>query len=209
MLDAISLHPMGPGQWASALTPLGLVLFLYLAPSLIAFLRGADNRWGILFTNLLLGWTVILWFSALVGALTGSRFTGQMRDAAQAQRYDAARAQSAHKAYEGERTRFLAQPGEQQVAAWKRMLDAEFVFPADGTLLDRAARAAGWAFQVGATRDQAIGVARYVSGGPHGQAPPLRREPSAQALADDRSHLLAASTLAAEFEARFGLRPSP
>jgi hypothetical protein len=55
-----------------------LVLWLlamvgYFIPTIIALLRGRDNKWQVLALNLLLGWSVIGWIVAFVWSLGGSR----------------------------------------------------------------------------------------------------------------------------------------
>jgi ABC-type transport system involved in cytochrome c biogenesis permease component len=43
---------------------------IYLLPTLIAFYRHANSVWPIAVLNLLLGWTLIMWFGASVWAMT-------------------------------------------------------------------------------------------------------------------------------------------
>lgn len=40
--------------------------FGYVLPWMVAALRGKSNAWAIFWLNLLLGWTVVGWISALV-----------------------------------------------------------------------------------------------------------------------------------------------
>lgn len=47
----------------------GIYAFLYLLPTLIASERHAKNSSAIFLINLLLGWTVIGWFAALLWAV--------------------------------------------------------------------------------------------------------------------------------------------
>ena len=49
----------------------GFLLFVsfYFVPSIIAALRSHPRRWSIFVLNLLLGWTVVGWVFALVGAV--------------------------------------------------------------------------------------------------------------------------------------------
>ena len=49
------------------------VLALYLAPTMIAFVRGHASRWAILLVNVFLGWTILCWFVALVWSASASR----------------------------------------------------------------------------------------------------------------------------------------
>ena len=46
------------------------VLVIYFLPSIIAFNRGHASKWGIFATNLLLGWSGILWLVALIWSLS-------------------------------------------------------------------------------------------------------------------------------------------
>lgn len=48
-----------------------LVLAAYFAPSIVALLRHAANKWRVVAVNTLLGWTFIGWVVALVMALPG------------------------------------------------------------------------------------------------------------------------------------------
>lgn len=43
---------------------------LHFIPTIIAFARGHASKWAIFMLNLLLGWTVICWFWALIWSLT-------------------------------------------------------------------------------------------------------------------------------------------
>jgi len=54
----------GPGSWLTL-----LFLTLYFLPSLIAAIRRANHGFAIGLLNLLLGWTVIGWFAALIWAV--------------------------------------------------------------------------------------------------------------------------------------------
>lgn len=53
-----------------AITYLVLMAAIYLLPTIIAFSRGHASRWGIFATNLLLGWSGILWLVALIWSLS-------------------------------------------------------------------------------------------------------------------------------------------
>lgn len=46
-------------------------LIVYMAPSFIAAFRDCRSFRAIFFTNMLLGWTLIGWFAALIWAITG------------------------------------------------------------------------------------------------------------------------------------------
>ena len=50
-----------------------IALLLMFLPTLIALLRGHDNTFAIVLTNLLLGWTVIGWVVALIWSFTAIR----------------------------------------------------------------------------------------------------------------------------------------
>ena len=52
--------------------PALLLLALYFAPAIMAFLRGHLSRWAILILNLVFGWTFIGWIVALIWSLTGN-----------------------------------------------------------------------------------------------------------------------------------------
>lgn len=54
----------------SAFLVLTLALVFYMLPTIIAFIRGHASKWGIFVTNLLAGWTGILWVVALIWALS-------------------------------------------------------------------------------------------------------------------------------------------
>ncbi|MPZ77983.1 MAG: superinfection immunity protein [Deltaproteobacteria bacterium] len=43
---------------------------LYILPFIIARIRGAEHRTGILWVNLLFGWTVLGWLAALIWSVT-------------------------------------------------------------------------------------------------------------------------------------------
>lgn len=47
-------------------------LLLYFAPTLVAMVRGHHNAFAIFLTNLLLGWSVIGWFVALIWSFTAT-----------------------------------------------------------------------------------------------------------------------------------------
>lgn len=59
----------------SLLIPLAVAagLALYILPFVIAQIRKAEHRTGILWVNLLLGWTVLGWLAALIWAVTENR----------------------------------------------------------------------------------------------------------------------------------------
>ena len=50
---------------------LGILFFFYMAPAIIAYMRGRDGLNMITLLNLFLGWTVIGWVVLLVVAFTG------------------------------------------------------------------------------------------------------------------------------------------
>ncbi len=45
----------------------------YMLPAIIAINRGTDNMGWVIFLNVILGWTLIIWIVLLVVALTGTR----------------------------------------------------------------------------------------------------------------------------------------
>ena len=45
-------------------------IVVYAIPTVIAFYRHANSFWSIALLNLLLGWTLIMWFGASVWAMT-------------------------------------------------------------------------------------------------------------------------------------------
>lgn len=47
-----------------------ILALIYLLPTIIAFSRGHVSRWGIFATNLLLGWSGIIWLVALIWSLS-------------------------------------------------------------------------------------------------------------------------------------------
>ena len=47
-----------------------ILALIYLLPTIIAFSRGHASRWGIFATNLLLGWSGIIWLVALIWSLS-------------------------------------------------------------------------------------------------------------------------------------------
>lgn len=49
------------------ITVFGVIAF-YLLPLFLAFARGHASRWAILIVTVLLGWTVLGWFIALIWA---------------------------------------------------------------------------------------------------------------------------------------------
>lgn len=65
MPPATEMHPV------LVLLSLLAILVVYLAPALIAFWRGHQSRWAIALVDVLLGWTVVGWFVALLWSLTG------------------------------------------------------------------------------------------------------------------------------------------
>jgi hypothetical protein len=50
-----------------------VVAVVHFVPTIIAVRRQSKNRIGVFLLNLLLGWTIIGWFAALVWALSGER----------------------------------------------------------------------------------------------------------------------------------------
>jgi choline-glycine betaine transporter len=52
-------------EWLNA----AIVLFIYMMPTMIAFMRGHASRWAIGMVNLFLGWTVFFWFWSMIWAL--------------------------------------------------------------------------------------------------------------------------------------------
>jgi len=48
---------------------IGLFLFLYFVPTMIAAMRSVNHGGAIMLINLLLGWTIIGWFAALIWAI--------------------------------------------------------------------------------------------------------------------------------------------
>ena len=48
----------------------------YLAPWAVAAVRGRSNVWAVFWVNLLTGWTVLGWCSALKSSLTTNRGLG-------------------------------------------------------------------------------------------------------------------------------------
>ena len=50
-----------------------IAALLYIVPSVIAFARHARDKWGILWLNLFLGWTIYGWFQALGMAIRSPR----------------------------------------------------------------------------------------------------------------------------------------
>lgn len=49
-----------------------LVILSYFLPTLIAFIRGHNSKWGILLLNLFLGVTGVFWVLALVWAVSSN-----------------------------------------------------------------------------------------------------------------------------------------
>lgn len=47
-----------------------ILALIYLLPTIIAFSRGHASRWGIFATNLLLGWSGIIWLVVLIWSLS-------------------------------------------------------------------------------------------------------------------------------------------
>ncbi|WP_236522850.1 superinfection immunity protein [Escherichia coli] len=45
-------------------------VIMYLAPSIIGFMRGHASKWAILAMNLFLGWSVLFWFWSLFWSLS-------------------------------------------------------------------------------------------------------------------------------------------
>ena len=52
------------------ITGMMLLIGLYFLPSLVAHNRGHKNLAPIMLVNMLLGWSVIMWFVCLVWAMT-------------------------------------------------------------------------------------------------------------------------------------------
>jgi ABC-type transport system involved in cytochrome c biogenesis permease component len=52
------------------LTLLLVLIVPYLAPAIVAFSRGHQQKWAILALDLFLGWTFLGWVGALVWSLT-------------------------------------------------------------------------------------------------------------------------------------------
>jgi Superinfection immunity protein len=48
---------------------IGIMIWLYFLPSILAFRRHTQGRGWILFWNLILGWTLIVWCVMLVAVL--------------------------------------------------------------------------------------------------------------------------------------------
>lgn len=46
------------------------VLAVYLIPTIIAFARGHDSKWGIGVLNIVLGWSLVFWVVTLIWALS-------------------------------------------------------------------------------------------------------------------------------------------
>ena len=53
-----------------------LVLGLYFTPTITAFARHAEKRWGVFFLNLLTGWTGAGWIGAMIWAVAGIKDCG-------------------------------------------------------------------------------------------------------------------------------------
>lgn len=49
-----------------------IAILSYFLPTIIAFARGHNSKWGILLVNLFLGVTGIFWFLALVWAVSSN-----------------------------------------------------------------------------------------------------------------------------------------
>ena len=58
-------------HWAVAITSLAV----YFLPSLIALTREHHNKVAIIVTNLLLGWTGVVWLVALIWSFTNQKET--------------------------------------------------------------------------------------------------------------------------------------
>lgn len=61
------------GTLISSFIVLGIMLSLYMLPSIIAFRRHHHNRGSILMLNLFLGWTLLGWVIALSMSASGIR----------------------------------------------------------------------------------------------------------------------------------------
>lgn len=48
-----------------------VAIAIYLLPTIVAGVRGKQGEVGVLFVNLLLGWTVLGWFAAFIWACSG------------------------------------------------------------------------------------------------------------------------------------------
>lgn len=62
--DAISPYT-GSGP-AKLLIMIGVGVMVYVLPTMLAWSRRSNRRWRITAVNLLLGWTVIGWFTAII-----------------------------------------------------------------------------------------------------------------------------------------------
>lgn len=50
-----------------------LCVIAYFIPTIIAFFRKTESKWGITALNLFLGWTGLGWIGALIWSLVGKR----------------------------------------------------------------------------------------------------------------------------------------
>lgn len=53
-----------------------LLVLMYFIPAIIAFVRQHHNQFPIFLTNLLFGWTIVIWFVCLIWATTASKTAG-------------------------------------------------------------------------------------------------------------------------------------
>lgn len=51
-------------------------ILLYFLPSIVAFVRGHPQRWGIFALNFFLGWTFVGWIGSLIWAVLMPEVTG-------------------------------------------------------------------------------------------------------------------------------------
>jgi len=58
-----------------------IVFPIYFAPAVVAFSRGHKSAGGILFLNLLFGWTLLVWVGCFIWAFSGqgSRYRGSVK----------------------------------------------------------------------------------------------------------------------------------
>lgn len=62
---------MTPIEYTVILFVILLILVLFLLPTAIAFCKGHQYRWIILFINVVFGFTLIGWFGALIWSIAG------------------------------------------------------------------------------------------------------------------------------------------
>lgn len=58
------------GSIALGFAIIGILIVLYLVPSIIAWRRGHAQKTAIIWTNILLGWTFLGWVAAFIWSLT-------------------------------------------------------------------------------------------------------------------------------------------